>query len=140
MTPRALTESELGYYYTGFTAVLLRHRRATILGWSIVAIGVAGLAWGWRGSGAHAIVDILLCGATIVAGIALVYQSVAMLSAYVNVPFPSATMEDPPPPIADIAAVMHDVDEGGWQEAFGALRSLRVIGDRYGLPPLGGGH
>jgi hypothetical protein len=40
-----------------------------------------------------------------------------------------------PQAVEEILPLLKEVDEGGWQEAFRAMVSLRDIGSRYGLPP-----
>jgi hypothetical protein len=35
-----------------------------------------------------------------------------------------------------MAAIMKDVDDGGWKEAYAAIQKVEETGKEYGLPPL----
>ncbi len=131
-------EAELRFYYFGLYAVLRRYRAMTVVGWIIVAIGLASVPLSWRLGTPHGLVDTLLSAGTVIAGIVVVQQNVASLAAYLHVPFrerPGGTTP-PPPAIQYIEELMHDIDEGGWQDAYAAIEKLEQMQDSYGLPPL----
>ena len=134
------TEAELGFYYFGFYAFLRRYRVMTILGWTIVFLGLASIPLSWRLGTPHGLVDTLLSLGTMVAGLAVVQQSVASLAAYLHVPFSErpgpGTTTPPHPAVQHIEEMMRDIDEGGWQEAYAAVRKLEQMHDSFGLPPL----
>jgi len=129
-------DGALQYYYYGFHAALVRYRALTLLGWLSSAAGAAGFFLSWQG--AYGILVTALSLLSAASGIALVYQSVAALDAYVRVPFPLPA--EMPANVQDAIALckrqMEDVEQGGWQEAYGALRELRMVADRFGVPPV----
>lgn len=133
---RPLSESELRYYYFGFYKVLKRYRAATFVGWAVVAIGCASIPAGWSVGRAGGVIDIILCCATVVAGLVLVSQNIACLEAYVRIALPSVHNGEESALVHEILGIMTDVDEGGWQEAHAAMRKLMEMGKAYGLPPL----
>ena len=135
-----LTEPDLKYYYTGLYRVLRRFRFMTLLGWMVVLVGVAGIPLGWEFGRWHGLIDLLLCAGTIIAGLALVQQSVVSLDVYTKVPFRPSPIGDEggsdSRAIGEIVQLLKEIEEGGWQEAYAAIRKLRDIGAAYGLPPL----
>jgi hypothetical protein len=128
----------LEYFYFGFYRALRRFREATVAGWCIAGAGVALFALRWEPVWSGDLAGGLLCALLIVAGILLVQQSVAGLTCYAHIPFPlpSAVDDDEGSSraVAELAGVVKDVEEGGWQDAMHALAVLRSIGERYGLP------
>lgn len=137
-----MTDAELDYFYRGFYTVLLRYRAMTLMGWIIVAAGFASLVLGWRTETPHGIVDLALSCLTMFAGVGLVHLSVVSLDTYVRIPVMGLQGKTGDavsvPAIAAILELMKDVNEGGWQEAYAALRRLRTLGRDAGLPPLSG--
>lgn len=112
----------------------------TLIGWGVVLFGCVGIGLRWRAGDPFELVDLLLSAATILAGLALVQHSVESLSAYVQIPYPDSTQPGHAagrgPAIQEIRELIKEIDEGGWQEAFLALRRLRGMEQRHGLPPL----
>jgi len=132
------TDAELRFYYFGLHAVLRRYRAMTIIGWVVVLLGLASVSLSWRLGSSHGLVDTLLSLGTAAAGLAMVQQSISALASYLHVPFserPGATLE-PHPAIRYIEELMQDIDEGGWQDAYGAIGKLERMQDSHGLPPL----
>jgi|WetSurMetagenome_2_1015567.scaffolds.fasta_scaffold653654_1 hypothetical protein len=143
MSPVPPAPEEIAFYYHGLYRALHRYRTATIVGWIIVFAGLAGIPLGWRSSSMHGLLDMMLCGGTIVAGLVVVSEAVSFLAAYTGVRFPS-TPSDPAADaevglVQDVRRLMNDVEEGGWQEAYAAIGALKTLGTRYGLPPPGSG-
>lgn len=134
------SEAELQFYYFGLHKALKRYRFSTILGWLIVLVGIASVPLGWEFGRPHGAVDIALSAFTVVAGLVIVQQSIASLSSYLTIPFQPPTVEDPsqetPSPVKEIVDLMKDVEEGGWQEAYGAIRKLEEMETSHGLPAL----
>lgn len=103
------TEAELRYYYFGLHSVLRRYRTMTILGWIIAALGLATVPLSWRLGTPHGLMDTLLTAGTVVAGLAVVQQSVAALSSYLHVPFgdrpghPALQNEPPRPSLGTVS-------------------------------------
>jgi hypothetical protein len=132
------TEAELRFYYFGLYAVLRRYRAMTILGWVIALLGLASVPLSWHLGTPHGLVDTLLSLGTVVAGLAVVQQSVTALASYLHVPF-GERQEDRPernPTIRYIEDLMRDIDGGGWQDAYSAIEKLEQLRDSHGLPPL----
>jgi hypothetical protein len=133
-------DEPLKYFYFGLYDALKRYRRMSLIGWAVVLIGCVGIGLRWRAGGPFGLVDLLLSAATILAGLALVQHSVENLTAYVRIPFPESTQPGYAtgrgPAIQEIRELIKEIDEGGWQEAFLALRRLRGMEQRHGLPPL----
>lgn len=129
-------DSELQYFYFGLYTALKRYRFATILGWLVVAAGVASIPLGWEWGRPHGLLDLALGALTIVAGLTLVQQSVVSLESYLRIPFPSMKPEEgaPPTAITEIKDMMNEVDTGGWQEAYVGISKLREIGEKHQLP------
>jgi hypothetical protein len=99
---------------------------------------MAGLIASWGIPGARGLVDVLLGGATVLAGITVVHVSVMSLQTYVSIRFPPLPPEVPDAERAALEAlepVMAGVRDGGWQDAFHAIGEVRAIGERWGLPP-----
>jgi hypothetical protein len=127
----------LKFYFYGFRSALLRYRRLAILGWLMTAGGCGGLLVSCR----QASEGDLLAGAiplcAVVAGLALVHQSVAFLDAYVEIPFPKPDPEHTPSNICamvgESARWMTEIDGGGWQEAFQAIHAIGTMAERYGI-------
>ena len=135
MSPAPSAESALAFYYHGFRAALIRYRILTIGGWCAAALGGGGALVSCR-AGADLLTFVYpLCAAA--AGLALVHQSVAALDDYVRVPFPLPDTGAVPAPVAaaleECAQLMKEIDRGGWQEAYAALRALKSLPERYGL-------
>jgi hypothetical protein len=132
-------QAELEFYYHGLYRALRRYRMTTLLGWIVVALGIASVPLGWRYGQVHGLLDLVLSGFTVVAGLALVQQSVTSLGTYLRVPFPPAGESDgadqPSTVIHEIRQLMKELDEGGWQEAYGAIGKLEEMQSRHGLPP-----
>ena len=130
----------LEYFYYGLYRALKRYRRMTLIGWGVVLLGCVGIGLRWRGGGPFELVDILLSAATVLAGLALVQHSVESLSAYVEIQYPDhrepGQSAGRGPAIDEIRGLIKEIDKGGWQEAFLALRRLRSMEQRHGLPPL----
>ena len=132
------TGAELRFYYFGLYGVLRRYKAMTILGWVIVSLGFASVPLSWRLGTPHGLVDTMLSAGTVVAGLAVVQQSIAALSSYLHVPFserPERTAV-PHPAVQQLEELMRDIDDGGWQEAYAAIEKLEQMQDAYGLPPL----
>lgn len=132
------TDAELRFYYFGLHAVLRRYRTMTVLGWVIVSLGLASVPLSWRLGTPHGLVDTLLSVGTVIAGLAVVQQSVAALSSYLRVPFKERPGEaaELHPAILHIEELMRDIDEGGWQDAYAAIEKLERMQESFGLPPL----
>lgn len=137
-----MRETALQFFYFGFHHALQRFRVTVLAGWCIAGAGVAALAFRWGPLWEGDLVGGILCALLVVAGILLVQQGVTELSIYVKIPFPQPPDTDENRDlrntVADLAAVMGDVEEGGWQDALQALAALRAIGERYGLPKPNG--
>ncbi len=134
------TENELRFFYFDFFRVLKRYRMATLLGWLMVAAGVASVPLGLQFGRPHGLVDIALAVSAIVAGLIVVQQTVAWLETYVKVPFPTSIVkngsDEVSPVLHEIQGLMKDVDDGGWQEAYAAISQLKTLGIKHGLPSL----
>jgi len=135
-----MTDAEMEYYYRGLYAVLRRYRTMTVLGWGLVVAGFASIVLGWRYGTPHGLMDMLLSGLTIAAGVAVVYQGVVTLESYVRVPVLSlqgkSSEDEALPVVREILEIIREIDTGGWQEAYLAIRKLRDLGAAYGLPSL----
>src|SRR5512147_994689 len=125
--------AELDFFYFGFHAVLRPYRTMTVLGWAIVALGATSIPLSWRLGTPHGILDTALSLRTILPYLLVVQQCITSLSSYVRVPFrereggiPAHDATPPPahPALQAIEQLMRDVDEGGWQEAITAIRTL----------------
>lgn len=140
MTAPAPTDAELQFYYFGFYRILKRYRSMTLIGWFVVLAGCVSVPLGWSAGRTCELIDLALSGFAIFAGLALVWQSVASLDAYVSIPYPSGRPGngDGEIPVVrgEIMEIMQDVTAGGWQEAYAGLSRLKEIGGRHGLPPL----
>ena len=138
MTLRNSQDAALGYYYYGLLHALLRYRRLTLAGWTVAAVGGGGLLASCRQAASGDLLVALMPVATLVAGLMLVHQSVAALDAYVHIRIPRPNPEESPSNlpslIEECALLMDTVDAGGWHEAYAAIRSLRAMGLRHGLP------
>ena len=138
--PRNTDDELLEFFYFGLYADLKRYRRMALIGWGGVLVGCVGVGLRWRAGGPFGLVDIFISAATIIAGLALVQHSIESLSAYVQIPFPDSTQPGYGagygPALQESREIIMEVDEGGWQEAFLALRRLRSMEQRHGLPPL----
>ncbi len=135
--PSPGTEAELAYWYFGFASALRRYRRMTVLGWAVVAAGFLSLMIGWREGMPHGILDLALSVLATAAGIGLVQQSVMTLESYVRprgILSAATPAESRRPVVDDLFALMEEVDGGGWQEAYAALRKIRMLGAAHGLP------
>jgi hypothetical protein len=130
-TPLPPDDAALEYYYHGFLRTLRHHRIATIAGWIIAAAGGAGMFVSCRAG--EGLLSTAIPFAALCAGIALVQQSVVRLDAYIAIPFPTPDPEMVArlPQLAACAALMQEVESGGWQVAYAALRTLR------GMPAVG---
>jgi hypothetical protein len=140
MNSAPLTDDELRFYYFGLYAVLKRYRFMTLLGWFVVAVGVVSFMLAWDVGREHGVIDTMLACGCAIAGLALVQNSIASLSSYVAVPFRSAEVDagdaGKSPVVLEIVTLMKDVEDGGWQEAYAAIRKLKELESRYGLPSL----
>ena len=116
------TEADLRYYYFGLYTVLRRYRAMTVLGWIIVLLGLGSIPLGWRLGTPHGMVDTLLSIATMVAGLAVVQQSVTALSSYLHVPFhdrPSRPASQDEPPVAPSAPRGSSTESGRRPDSVG---------------------
>ena len=136
VVPAQLSDAELRYYYFGFHRTLRRYRTITIIGWVVVAVGCVSFPVGWSAGRAGGIIDIALSCATVVAGLGLVSQSISSLDAYMRIVLPFAHNGEQHPMIHEVVEIMRDVDDGGWQEAYAAIRKMEELGSKYGLPAL----
>lgn len=132
-TPTEFPDPALEFFYHGFHATLRRFCRMTIAGWVVAAGGFAGLLFCWRNASPHGLFDIALCCTVFLAGLLVVQQNVAALSAYARVPFP---IPDNDPRLLRLRAIMREVDEGGWRDACTARRDLERLHEAEGYPPL----
>lgn len=128
-----MTDAELQYFYSGFYRALKRYRSTSLLGWTMVFLGCASFPLRWNLGNTIGAVEVVLSALTVLAGLALVWQNISALEQYLRVPFPASPDE---PIIAELKDVMHEVDQGGWQEAYAAIRRLIEIQRKHNLPGL----
>ena len=133
---RSLSDIELRFYYSGFFKALKRYRTITIIGWLVVGIGCVSFPVGWSLGRPNGIIEIGLSCATIVAGLGLVWQGIVTLERYVRIALPCDHNGEQHPLIHRILEIMKDVDEGGWQDAYAAIRKVEQLGVEFSLPPL----
>jgi hypothetical protein len=131
-----LSESEVRYYFTGFYKALKRYRFMTMIGWVVVVIGCVSFPVGWSASRPGGLIEIVLSCATAFAGLGLVWQSISSLEVYIRIALPAQHNGEQHPVVIRILEIMHDVDEGGWQEAHAAIRQLEELQTTFLLPPL----
>jgi hypothetical protein len=140
MNTMSPSEAELQFYYFGLYRVLRRYRFMTLLGWLIVLIGVLSVPIGWNIGRSHGLIDLALSGFTVIAGLALVQQSISSLEAYITVPFPVSEGGngggEQSAVLMDIARLMKEIDEGGWQDAYAAIGTLKKMEKAYDMPAL----
>ena len=135
-----MAESDVAEYIRSFSASLRRFRTTTIFGWLITTAGFISLAMGWRAESFHEILDLALSCLAMVAGVTVVHVSVQALEGYVQVAMRALQGE----PVnhtgtgqsAELLTLMREVRDGGWQEAFTALRKVRTFGGEA-EPPRG---
>ena len=135
-TDRAPSETELRYFYFGFLRSLTRYRSMTIIGWLVVVVGCLSFPVGWSVGRSGGIIEIVLSCATIVAGLGLVSQSISSLESYLKIALPFTFNGDRHPFVHEVVDIMKDVDDGGWQEAYAAIRKMEDLRTKYDLPPL----
>jgi hypothetical protein len=126
-----VTAEQLQFFHADFLTVLRRHRYMTLAGWLVVIVGLAAVPLSWRFGSPHGLIDTLLAVCTILAGLLVVQQAVTALTTYVHTPFPKG--EDEEPAVAEIRALMKEVDEAGSWEAILAIGRLEDIAERYQL-------
>jgi hypothetical protein len=123
--------SDLGRYVLEFTRALQRYRTTTILGWMITAAGFASLVLGWRAGSLRDMLDLSLSCFTMIGGVWTVHVSVQSLEAHVKLSLHALETTGGDVRMdglrAELAHLMSEVHEGGWQEAFAALRRLREL-------------
>ncbi len=107
----------------------------TLIGWTTVAVSVIGVGVGWQYGMVHGLLDVAIGVVALSSGLGLVQQSVAGLSQYLDVPF-DGNAGQPDPAVAHIRHMMEEVEAGGWQEAFLAIRELEGMHATHGLPDL----
>jgi len=113
----------------GFLESLKRYRRVTLVGWMVAAGGAMALVLRWRSPGMLGLLDIVLSGATIAAGILLVLYGIEGLSAFIRTALAALQKEE----LTELRELMKEVEDGGWQDAFAALaRVRRMLGHRAG--------
>lgn len=135
-----MNDAEIRYFYHGFAEQLRRTRTLVLIGWSAVVLSGAAVYLGWQWGRMHGLLDSLLAALAAAAGLGLVSQGVAALTAYLSVPYDRPADGAPPPPaLAEILELMRSVDHGGWREAASATAALEEIARRHGLPPPPGG-
>jgi len=134
--PAPLSDAELRYYYLGFHKVLKRYRTITIIGWMVVVIGCVSFPVGWSVGRPGGLIEIALSCSTVVAGLGLVSQSISSLEAYVRIVLPFAHNGEQHPMIHEVVEIMKNVDDGGWQEAYAAIRKMEELQPKYSLPAL----
>lgn len=133
---------ELQFYYFGLYRALKRYRVVVVIGWIVVAVGCMGIVHGWDLTRFHGLLDVGMAAFTVLAGLALVHNGVASLSAYVSIRFRRAepgegsSTGSHEQAVREILDMIQDIEAGGWQEAFSAMRRLREMQERYGLPAL----
>lgn len=133
---KPLSEVEFRYYCSGFHRALKRYRAMTIIGWVVVVIGCASFPVGWS-LGRHAgIIEIVLSCMVIVAGLAIVWQSISSLESYTNIVLPASHIDEMHPMVREVLEIMKDVDDGGWQEAYGAMRKMEKLQAKHSLQPF----
>lgn len=133
-----MSTEHLEFRYAGLHAALKRYRTTTVIGWGVAAAGMAGFVASWGIAGARGILDVVLAGAAVLAGLTVVHVSVMGLQSYVSVRFPPVPQDLPEAERAALEAlepVMAAVRDGGWQDAFHAIGEVRAIGERCGLAP-----
>ncbi len=133
-----MTSAEIQYFYTGFYKALKRYRSTSLLGWTIVLLGCLSVPVGWNLGRKLGLIEVLLTVLTVLAGLTVVWQNISALEQYIRVPFPTdvEATDEPSSAISEIQDLMKEVDEGGWQEAYAAIRRLNEIQSKYGLPKL----
>jgi hypothetical protein len=135
--PRLTGNDALEFYYHGFRSALFRYRRLTIIGWLATAIGCTGLLASCREAFSGDVFALAIPLCAVVAGLALVHQSVAALDAYVAIPFPKPDPEQVPSYICEAVSEctrwMGEIERGGWQDAFHAIGAMATLAERYGL-------
>jgi len=132
-----VNSEHLEFRYFGFFAVLRRYRTTTVIGWAVTVAGMAGFIASWGIPGARGLLDVMLAVATVLAGLTVVQVSVMSLQSYVSVrfpPLPEGMAEAERAALEVLEPVMAEVRDGGWQDAFHAIREVRGIGERWGLP------
>jgi len=139
MLERVAQDPALHFFYFGFFQALRRFRTFTIAGWLLAGSGVGAIALRWEPVWSGDLASVMMCVFLFAGGVATVHVNLSALMSYVRVPFPppdaGGGSGDSADAVREILPLMKEVDEGGWQEAFRAMESLRAIGVRYGLPP-----
>jgi hypothetical protein len=115
----------VGFWMLGFLAALRRYRRVTMIGWLIAAGGALSLLLRWRAEGVPGLIDVLLSSAMVAGGVLLVHYGIEGLTAFIRTALSAMHPEAPD----ELRSLMEDVDQGGWQEAFAALRRLRRLAE-----------
>jgi len=135
MKTRGPDKRDLDFYYFDFLRELRRYRTHTLLGWLIVLVGASGVFLGWTYGRPHGLMDIVLSGCTVLAGLLVVNQAVMSLQSYVNVPFQERDdiAEADHPAVVEIRRLMRDMNEGGWWEANLGIKELEEIATRCSL-------
>ncbi len=132
-----LLEAGRAYCYPGFASSLRRYRRMTVLGWVVVAAGFLSLMIGWRDVTSHGMLDLLLSTLAMASGVGIVQQSVMTLESYVRtrgILVSAIPQAERGPAIDEALALMEEVETGGWQDAYAALKKLRALGTTHGIP------
>ncbi len=110
----------------------------TLIGWSVVLMGCASFPLGWNVGRPAGVIEIGLSCVTIVAGLVIVWQSISALEAYVHIALPVSHNGESHPLVHQVAEIMKDVDDGGWQEAHSAIRKMEELQTTYGIQPFSG--
>ncbi len=137
-----VNEAELQYYYHGFYRTLKRYRSTSLLGWMIVLLGCLSVPFGWNLGRRAAFLDVALTTLTVFSGLAVVWQNISALDAYLHIPFPAPADGESvvhSEIISEIRSLMKDVENGGWREAYETIGKLKEIQTKYELPELGSG-
>jgi hypothetical protein len=134
-----LNDAELQYYYLGFYRALKRYRTTSLLGWSIVFLGCLSIPFGWNLGRSTGFIEVVLTALTVIAGLTVVWQNISALDEYIRTPFPSLVNGEASVRaeiISEIKGLMHEIDKGGWQDAYAAIAKLIELGAKHDLPKL----
>jgi hypothetical protein len=131
MSP-VITEHQLTEFFIhGFRRALLRHRTFVVAGWAITALGALGFLGSFPGMERGDLLVVVIPLVTMAAGILIVHLSIVALESYVTTPFPMPDPGEIEEPLGQILPacrdIMKEVAEGGWKEAFDAIRTLSAM-------------